>query len=135
MRGSPNWSIRLRRVRRKDSEVPAEPVHIDVAKEPTVTNRTTTTNVEPGENLEITAEAHDDRMVTSLALSYRVDGQNDYKVVQLQEGKQGLRHTISYLESLGHTKLEYFFTVSNTFKKVESPKYEVDLTGTGPAPA
>ncbi|MGG3505613.1 S-layer homology domain-containing protein [Paenibacillus lautus] len=113
------------------SEVPAEPVHIDVTKEPTVTNRTTTTNVTPGENLEILAEAHDDRMVTSLALSYRVDGQNDYKVVQLQEGKQGLGHTISYLELLGHTKLEYFFTVSNTFKEVASPKYEVDLTGNG----
>ena len=100
--------------------MPAEPVHIDVAKEPTVTNRTTTTNVEPGENLEITAEAHDDRMVTSLALSYRVDGQNDYKVVQLQEGKQGLRHTISYLELLGHTKLEYFSRCPTPLRSRES---------------
>lgn len=113
------------------SEVPAGPVHIDVTKEPSVVNRTTTTNVEPGDNLEIAAEAHDDRMVTSLALSYRVDGQNDYKVVQLQEGQQGYHHTIPYLELLGHAKLEYFFTVSNTFKKAESPKYEVDLTGSG----
>ncbi|GAA0835786.1 hypothetical protein GCM10008915_22830 [Bifidobacterium pullorum subsp. gallinarum] len=113
------------------SEVPSEPVHIDITKEPTVTNRTTAMDVEPGDNLEIIAEAHDARMVTSVALSYRVDDQNDYTVVQLQEGKQDFRHTISYLELLGHRKLEYFFTVSNTFKEVESPKYEVDLTGNG----
>ncbi|KOP67910.1 S-layer protein [Bacillus sp. FJAT-18019] len=116
------------------SEVPAQPLSINVDKEPTVTNLTTTTNVEPGDDLEIIADAKDDRMVTSLALNYRVDGQSDYQVVQLQEGKEGFRHTISYLELLGKKKLEYFFTASNTFKKVNSSTYEVDLTGNG-APA
>lgn len=116
------------------SVVPDQPVSINIDKGPSVTNLTTTTNVEPGDDLEIIADAHDDRMVTSLALNYRVDGQSDFQVVQLQEGKEDFRYTISYLELLGKTKLEYFLTASNTFQTVNSPTYEVDLTGNG-APA
>lgn len=116
------------------SQVPAQPVHIDVTSVPTLENLTEATAVAPGDDVGIWATAEDDRMVTTFTLSYRTDGQNDYSVVQLQEAADGFRHTIPFLELLGSDKLEYFFTASNGFNETISESYEVDLSGEGHSP-
>ncbi|NMO96018.1 metallophosphoesterase [Paenibacillus lemnae] len=116
------------------SEVPAKPVQIDTTPEPSVTNLTVETEIAPGDSLEVAAEAQDQRMVTSLALSYRVDDDEDFTIVQLQEEDGKYRYTIPYLELLGHQTLEYYFTASNTFKSVESPTFQVEIKGSQKSP-
>jgi len=110
------------------SIVPSEPVHVQNAKLPSVVNRTETSVVSPGENVDIAAELSSNYPITTLSLSYRVDGEEEVKVVLLQESEQGYRYTIPFLELLGHHKLEYFFTVSDSYKEQNSRMYKVDLT-------
>lgn len=111
------------------STVPQEPVHISDTKLPAIVNKTAAGPVPAGGSLDIAAGLSGDDPVTTLTLSYRGDGAKEYTDVKLQESNQGYVHTIPVLELLGHEKLEYYFTVSNSYKEQKSQTFHADLNG------
>jgi Calcineurin-like phosphoesterase/Lamin Tail Domain len=112
-------------------QVPSTPVHIeDDAVAPSVEDVTGLTEINQKENLEIVADAADDKEVKSVRLFYRMNGQTDYSEVILQENFDDMmyHHTIYSPDIIGKKYVEYYYVVSDGFTEVTSDTYKISIT-------
>lgn len=113
------------------SQVPAQPVQVsDDLIKPVIENMTKVTEVNQKENIQIVADASDDREVKSVRLFYRPNHQQDYTQVLLAEDFDDMmyHHTIYSPEIIGNQYAEYYFVVSDGTNEVTSDTYKIAIT-------
>ncbi|WP_179232977.1 S-layer homology domain-containing protein [Paenibacillus rigui] len=98
---------------------------------PTFADLTGIQAIDQSKNLEIKADAKDDRQVKTMALYYKSDKQMEYtKRYLLESYNDSLYHYTLYSPDLiGRSEIEYYFTVSDGTNEIQSPKYKVQITG------
>ncbi len=115
----------------ESSQVPAEPVHVveDTIK-PVIENMTKVNEVNQKENIQIVADASDDREVKTVRLFYRPNHQQAYAQVLLAEDYDDMmyHHTIYSPEIIGNQYMEYYFIVSDGANEVTSETYKITIT-------
>ena len=115
----------------ESSLVPAQPVHvIEDTSKPVIENMTKVTEVNQKENIQIVADASDDREVKTVRLFYRPNHQNEYTQVLLIENFDDMmyHHTIYSPEIIGNQYVEYYFVVSDGANEVTSETYKINIT-------
>ncbi|MCD7034293.1 lamin tail domain-containing protein [Metabacillus sp. GX 13764] len=112
-------------------QVPAKTVTVpDDNEKPVIENLTTQTTVKQSENIKITADAQDNIQVKTVVLYYKLDGQQDFTKVLLQEDYNNLlfNHVIYSPDLIGKKNVEYYFTASDGSNEVTSDHYKIDVT-------
>ncbi|ETI68492.1 metallophosphoesterase, partial [Neobacillus vireti LMG 21834] len=113
------------------SQVPAQPAHIsDDTIKPVIENMTKVTEVNQKDNIQIVADASDDREVKTVRLFYRPNHQQEYNQVLLAEDFDDMmyHHTIYSPEIIGNQYVEYYFVVSDGTNEVTSETYKITIT-------
>ncbi|MBU7316212.1 S-layer homology domain-containing protein [Paenibacillus oleatilyticus] len=98
---------------------------------PTVANLTQTSQVEQWSNLELVADAKDDRQVLTTALYFRSDNQAEYTKRYLYQNYNDKKYhyTVYSPDLIGKTYIEYYFKVSDGTNETTSPVYRSNVTG------
>ncbi|WP_284035553.1 lamin tail domain-containing protein [Neobacillus sp. 114] len=115
----------------ESSQVPAKPVHIsDDTIKPVIENMTKETKVNQKENINIVADASDDREVKTVRLFYRPNHQQEFTQVLLVEDFDDMmyHHTIYSPEIIGNQYVEYYFVVSDGANEVASETFKINVT-------
>ncbi|MBP1083977.1 MULTISPECIES: lamin tail domain-containing protein [Bacillus] len=112
-------------------QVPKQPVMVESDTEkPSVENLTKITKVNQKENIELVAEAKDNKELKTVNLFYKTDGEEDYKKATLsQDYNDTFYHHILYSpEIIGKTYVDYYFVVSDGTNQTESGNYRIAVT-------
>ncbi|GMX60774.1 hypothetical protein Elgi_07700 [Paenibacillus elgii] len=98
---------------------------------PTVANLTQASQVEQWSNLELVADAMDDRQVLTTALYFRSDNQAEYTKRYLYQNYNDKKYhyTVYSPDLIGKTYIEYYFKVSDGTNETTSPVYRSNVTG------
>ncbi len=112
----------------EDYQVPKQPIHIErdtVA--PTVENKTTVTEVEKTEDIEIAAAASDNVEVKSVRLFYRTNDQETFNetLLALDSESQLYKNMIYASDLIGKEYVEYFFAASDGENEVRSATFKI----------
>ncbi|MBM7565959.1 S-layer homology domain-containing protein [Paenibacillus sacheonensis] len=98
---------------------------------PTYKDLTNTPEIDKAKNLLITAEAHDENLVKSVALFYRSNLDAQYTKRYLTESFDDTlyHYTIYSPELIGRDYIEYYYVVSDGKNEVTSEKYRTTING------
>src|SRR5690625_2282213 len=107
--------------------VPEKPVSINTETTPMVDDQTT--SPQKIDNIEISADADDDFLLSTLTLHYKSDKAEDYKTLNLEiDPTDGLfHHIIPVQDVIDAEKLEYYFEATNGFNTTTTDVSEVDI--------
>src|SRR5690625_7587690 len=88
-----------------------------------------TTSPQKIDNIEISADADDDFLLSTLTLHYKSDKAEDYKTLNLEiDPTDGLfHHIIPVQDVIDAEKLEYYFEATNGFNTTTTDVSEVDI--------
>ncbi len=111
-------------------QVPEQPTSLEEDTEaPTIENLTEVSEVNEKEDINIVAEATDNKEVVSVRLFYKTSNLSEFKDVVLQADEDGkYRHTIYSPDLIGNQKVEYYFEVSDGVNEVTSETYDIAIT-------
>src|SRR5690625_1340707 len=107
--------------------VPEKPVSINTETTPMVDDQTT--SPQKIDNIEISADADDDFLLSTLTLHYKSDKAEDYNTLNLEiDLTDGLfHHMIPVQDVIDAEKLEYYFEATNGFNTTTTDVSEVDV--------
>lgn len=114
------------------SQVPAEPVHVELdAEPPVIKDLTGLTEVDQSKGLEIKLDAKDDHEVASVEVYVRSDKQSDFAVHRLMEDYNDMmyHYRLTSADLIGRKYIEYYFVVSDGTNETKSNTARVDVTG------
>ncbi|CAM3298279.1 S-layer-like y domain-containing protein [Paenibacillus lupini] len=113
-------------------QVPQITVKIPVdSAAPTYKDLTNTPEIDKAQNLSITAEAHDENNVKSVALYYKSNLDEQYTKRYLTESFDDTlyHYTIYSPELIGRDYIEYYYVISDGQNEVTSDKYRTQVKG------
>ncbi|MGO4107875.1 S-layer homology domain-containing protein [Paenibacillus sp. YAF4_2] len=98
---------------------------------PTYKDLTNTPEIDKAQNLSITAEAHDENNVKSVALYYKSNLDTQYTKRYLAESFDDTlyHYTVYSPELIGREYIEYYYVVSDGQNEVTSDKYRTQVKG------
>ncbi|PMC37586.1 metallophosphoesterase [Bacillus sp. UMB0899] len=111
-------------------QVPKQPVHIEKdTMAPTIENKTSVTEVEQTEDIEIAAAASDNKEVKSVRLFYRTNDQDVFNETLLALDSESHLYTnmIYASDLIGKEYVEYFFAVSDGANEVRSDTFKITI--------
>jgi predicted phosphodiesterase len=113
-------------------QVPAIPVRVPADNvNPTAADLTTVATIDQSSNIDLVADAKDDRIVKTVALYYKDNRKEDYTKRYLKRSYNDslYRQTLFSPELIGRDYIDYYFEVSDGTNTVKTATKRVDVTG------
>lgn len=103
---------------------------------PTIKNLTKATEVTPGEEAEIVAEAKDTSLVKTFTLFYKGNRQSTFSSINLRvsQGDSLYWHRIALLDMLGNDYMEYYFVAHDGTNERTSDTFRINVVDKRPSP-